>query len=254
MAVGCDFAVSHLTACRDVLRTGTIGASGLASNGFRVRRCADLRTAFFSRRDSVEQVRRVLSDFFGSLTMNCLAVIPPCRWLLLACSSVPLLVSSGCSKEGLVMVPVSGTVTLDGETLVPEGGKGRVIFSPVVSAKDLLAKGDPDNPEAGRMAIGDIQPDGSYTVSTSQPGDGLAIGSYSVAVTLLADSPGVPARAKAGKDGGLPTKYTRAETSGFLFTVMPDDSSRTLDLALESDGTDANAAQKPQRMPPGKNY
>jgi hypothetical protein len=175
------------------------------------------------------------------------------RGALLTAALILSAAALGCQKSGLVMVPVSGTVTLDGETLQPERGAGRVIFYPNTTAQELLAKGDADNPDAGRMAVGDIKPDGTYSVSTYQPGDGLAVGSYSVAVVLLADSPGTPARAKKGKDGGLPAKYSSAQTSGFVFTADPSDSSRTLDLELESDGTESQPAKPLPPPPAGKN-
>jgi len=132
------------------------------------------------------------------------------------------------------MVPVTGTVRFDGELLQPERGFARVIFYPDTTASELLSKGDADNPKAGRVATGDIKPDGTYSLSTYEPGDGLAIGSYSIAVVLLADLPSVAARAKKGKDGGLPARYTKAATSGFKLTVEPTDSSKVLDLDLVS--------------------
>ena len=74
-----------------------------------------------------------------------------------------LVVTVGCSEDDGVGVryPVSGTITYKGEP-VP---RGTVNFLP----------------EAGteiRPASGEIQPDGSYKLTTQTPGDGAMAGKY----------------------------------------------------------------------------
>jgi hypothetical protein len=76
-------------------------------------------------------------------------------WLALA------LGCAGCGDSELA--PVSGTVRLEGVALT--GG---------------ILQLTPDG--GGRGAVGDIQSDGRFTLSTQQLGDGAAPGKYSVAV------------------------------------------------------------------------
>jgi hypothetical protein len=78
-----------------------------------------------------------------------------------------LAIASGCGEdEGIGRrYPVSGKVTYKGEP-VP---KGTVSFTPADS-------------KIGRHAGGDIQPDGSYRLTTLTPGDGALPGKYLVSV------------------------------------------------------------------------
>lgn len=113
---------------------------------------------------------------------------------------------SGHPERGIVQ----GTVTLDGKPLT----KGSVTFWPTV----------------GRSALGEIQPDGSYTLTTFEPGDGAIVGSHKV--TIEVSEPGTAAPAptsfeeevkmlKEGQSPDLtiprkflaPKRYTRPETT-----------------------------------------
>lgn len=79
----------------------------------------------------------------------------------------------GCTDgNGLHMVPVSGTVTFDGQ---PCPAEGKVGFVPLKSAEGLPR----------RQGSGTFDVDGGYFVGSFKPGDGLIPGTYSVRVICL---------------------------------------------------------------------
>jgi len=83
---------------------------------------------------------------------------------LLACALV-----IGCGDDGLQQrYAVSGKLTRKGEPL----SRGTVNFVPV-------------NPATGRAATGDIQPDGTFSLTTQDPGDGAFAGDYRVVVNVV---------------------------------------------------------------------
>jgi hypothetical protein len=118
------------------------------------------------------------------------------------------------------MAPVSGRVTYDGKSV----SQGRIMFYPA----------------SGRMAVGQLGPDGRYTLTTLKPGDGALLGSHRVAIEATRVGPGTYQAPKSleeelewsrkGAPGGkilvagkvewlVPQKYSRAETSGLTTTV-----------------------------------
>lgn len=109
---------------------------------------------------------------------------------------------------------VSGVVTLDGQSL----DRGKVSFTPV---------------SGGLKAIGVIQADGSYVLSTNRE-SGLQIGEYLVTVTAL--EPSVP-----DPNGGpprpgkhiTPRHYSNVNKSGLRFSV--EKGSNSIDLELSSE-------------------
>ena len=101
----------------------------------------------------------------------------------LACAGFVLLPLIGCdrsSTQGAATLPVKGTVTLNGKPLT----KGHVIF-------------EPDG--AGKEATGDIQPDGSFVLTTYQKDDGAVIGNHRVSIMTT--------------EKKVPTKYGSVNTS-----------------------------------------
>jgi len=74
--------------------------------------------------------------------------------------SVAVAICVGCGSK----VQVSGTVKHDGQ-VVPGG---RVVFTPA----------SPDN----KPAFGEIKEDGTFTMSTENPGDGVMVGQYRVSI------------------------------------------------------------------------
>lgn len=133
-----------------------------------------------------------------------------------------LLAIAGCGPDRPAMVPVSGTVTLDGQ--------------PVVGASVMLSPA-----QGGRPASGRTGESGSFTVSTFEPGDGALLGRHTVTVTLqkttgmTADPDGLEGDVAPG---GLkvqwlvPQKYASQKTSGL--TVEVQSGMEPLELRLSS--------------------
>ena len=90
------------------------------------------------------------------------------------CSALALLALVGCDSGGLPdMVPIRGEVYYDGEPMK----QGTVIYSP---------RGE------GRQALGGIQPDGTFVLTTLKKGDGVKKGEYDMAVYAMKPHPGEP--------------------------------------------------------------
>lgn len=94
---------------------------------------------------------------------------------LYALAAVGLLALSGCGDAPPV-APVVGKVTLGGRPLTA----GRVMFSPL------------EGEEGAIPAMGDIQPDGRYSLSTYGDQDGAAVGKHQVMV--------IPPRVEGGQE------------------------------------------------------
>lgn len=114
---------------------------------------------------------------------------------------------AGCGPSGPTMVPVTGTVTLDG---APVAGVG-VMFAPAT---------------AGRPAQGTTDATGKFQLTTEKSGDGVLEGEYEVTVTGVrtvgaAVNPdgtsGDPSQYR--EEWFLPKKYARRDTSGLRQTV-----------------------------------
>jgi len=125
------------------------------------------------------------------------------------------LVPAGCDSGGPVMGRVSGTVTYKGKPIE----KGTISFSPT----------DGQRPSA----TGTIT-NGSYTLQTTEPGDGAVVGEYRVAFSdidsaqLNTDLPGMPV--KVAKSA-LPKKYSNPGESGK--TAKVDKGGNTINFELD---------------------
>ena len=110
----------------------------------------------------------------------------------------------GCSSSGdRPTAPVKGTVSYKGKTLTA----GTVMFVP----------------DSGPAATGEIQPDGSYELSTYGTNDGAVLGSHKVTITALEDMGGaLPEQPKALPAPVIPAKYLSQETSGLRVEVKAD--------------------------------
>jgi hypothetical protein len=147
-----------------------------------------------------------------------LADARPLRRLGLAIALVAL-AATGCGGRG--MGQVKGRVTVGG---VPVQG-GTIMFYPA----------------DGPGAVGQIAPDGTYTVSTHKPGDGAVVGSHKVAIHATNVGPGTlqepktledELRGSAANSGGkilvpgkvtwlVPEKYSTPEQSPLTAEVKP---------------------------------
>jgi hypothetical protein len=109
-----------------------------------------------------------------------------------------LLGVAGCGRY----YPVHGTVTYADGTPVTEG---LVVFERQEGGKAITARGE-------------IQPDGSYRLSTAKSGDGVPPGKYRVLVTPKTDLNEVDKPRPAPFD----PSFTEFKTSGLEFEVKPD--------------------------------
>jgi hypothetical protein len=133
---------------------------------------------------------------------------------VLVAAAVALTCLTGCGESGLPnMVPIRGTVTYQGRPLQ----EGTVLYVPKASD--------------GRQARGDIQPDGSFRLTTLRKYDGAQHGDYAIVVIALEPHPGEPpSREEVEAAGGIkrgsiiPAKYTKPDTSGLSDTVDGDHS------------------------------
>ncbi len=128
---------------------------------------------------------------------------------------------SGCSDSGLT--PVRGKVTFDGKPLPT----GSIRFFPA---------------EGGRPAVGQIATDGTYELSTTEPGDGAKPGQYKVAVESIESTQTGPAPTSLEQEmelGGtgrtsvtylLPPEYSSHKSSGLTATVDAGDNTINFDL------------------------
>jgi hypothetical protein len=137
------------------------------------------------------------------------------RVLALGLSSILAGFLGGCGSEydaHPLTVPVQGKVTYNGEP-VP---KGTITFQP----------------DGGRPAVGEIQPDGTYRLSTFGEKDGAIPGTHKVMIiantgdpTKMPSSPGyVPPKDL------VPKKYGDLATSNLEATVTKDKKSYDFDL------------------------
>lgn len=122
--------------------------------------------------------------------------IPSPRWAVSLAALALLLGVAGC---GTRRYPVSGRVTFpDGTPLTA----GKVVFEGEVGGKTVMARGA-------------IQPDGSYQLFVSEPGDGVPAGKYRALV--LSPEPDVDAKPSPPID----KRFTSLKTSGLEFEVKP---------------------------------
>jgi len=131
------------------------------------------------------------------------------RLFLVACLLLPLL--SGCGDGRPERVPVSGTVTIDGEPVT--AGYIRLI------------------PPDARPAGGDIGPDGSFTLTTFEPNDGAVTGEHVVTVIAM-----------ESRDNGtimrfqVPAKYSDPSTSDLTVNISEPTDSLPIELTWEGSG------------------
>jgi hypothetical protein len=113
--------------------------------------------------------------------------------LRLACAGFVLLTFIGCGRssgQAAATAPVKGTVTFKGKPLT----KGRVVF-------------EPDG--AGKEASGEIQPDGSFVLTTYQKDDGAVIGTHHV--SIITNEKTVPAKYGSGNTSKIEIEVSQGK-------------------------------------------
>lgn len=110
-----------------------------------------------------------------------------------------LLTAAGCGRSLPPVAPVSGRVTVAGKPVTT----GAVWFYPSAS---------------GRPAIGQISPDGRYTLATFAAGDGALLGEHRVVIEAreIERTSAAPPKAAAELPADLPEEVRREMEAGML--------------------------------------
>jgi hypothetical protein len=133
----------------------------------------------------------------------------PFRFCTLLVLSLVLL---GCGPRGVETAIVKGKVTYKNKP-VPNG---TVNFTPI---------------KMGPTATGQIQPDGSYTLTTTKAGDGAVIGTHSVVIVAMQDNANaLPEQRSPTPPPIVPMKYTSPATSDLKATVEQKENTIDFDL------------------------
>ena len=98
------------------------------------------------------------------------------------------------------MAPVTGKITVAGQPVT----RGSVIFMP-----------DEAKGTTGKAAVGDIFPDGTYTLRTFKTNDGAIVGHHRVVISgrAIEDDEGMP------PDQRIPPRYGNPQQSGLTAEV-----------------------------------
>jgi hypothetical protein len=120
--------------------------------------------------------------------------------------------AAGCGGDKAKTAAVRGKVTYKGGA-VPTG---TVTFMP-----------DP----AGPPATGDIQPDGTFTLTTYSKGDGAVLGKHKVIIVAMQDQGNrLPEEKSPLPPPIVPVKYTSPATTTLTATVEDKENTITFDL------------------------
>jgi hypothetical protein len=142
---------------------------------------------------------------------------PKTLWHVLGVGVASLLLAPGCESGNGHLVPVHGKVSYQGRLI----RRGTIVFTP-----------DARRGASGPIAWGEIQPDGSYALSTGAE-SGAAPGWYRITITALET-------AGLGESQGsfptsrpyLPDRYRDPELSG-LVCQIPDLADNAIDFNLD---------------------
>lgn len=135
------------------------------------------------------------------------------RRLALLVVAGPVLLLGGCSSSPKTAI-VRGKVTYNGKALP----NGTIMFTPT----------------SGPTATGEIQQDGSYTLTTFRKGDGAVPGKYTVVVVALKDTGDrLPEERAALPPPIIPERYSSAATSDLRAEVKEGEN--TIDFTLDGE-------------------
>lgn len=125
------------------------------------------------------------------------------RLCVIGCLSLAIVGSIGCGPKKPEMYKVTGTVKYADGT-VPQGEVRIIRFEPESFASGRAEIGT-------KTAQADIQPDGTFQLSTVDPNDGAFPGNYKVTFTIRGSY--------TGGESGVHPKYTTAATTPHSATV-----------------------------------
>jgi hypothetical protein len=128
-------------------------------------------------------------------------------WRFLPVLSIVLFL--GCGENSQAPVPIRGKVTYRGQPVQ----NGTIVFTP-----------DPRKGQVGAMAIGEIQPDGTYSLRNGKA-FGAPPGYYRITVAAVLGSP-------YSTQTSLPDKYRDPELSGLVYEIKAG-LAQTVDLKLD---------------------
>jgi hypothetical protein len=115
---------------------------------------------------------------------------------------------SGCSgNQRPTTIAVTGNVSFAGRPLA----SGAITFYPDEARQETTT----------RPALGVIDKDGRYSLSTFRAGDGVMPGSYRVSIESLSSERKIE-RPDARETWAIPERYGRTDTSGLVATVPAD--------------------------------
>lgn len=118
----------------------------------------------------------------------------------------------GCGRSDRPeTVPLNGKVTYNGKPLT----RGTVLLTPDGS---------------GYAATGEIQPDGTFKLTSFDKDDGAVPGKYRVAVQVFPEEGGLPGAESAGGKPPVPAKYMAPSTSGIIVEIKPGEKDLNLQL------------------------
>ncbi len=129
-------------------------------------------------------------------------------FVLLGLAAISFVVAGCNSSQGVH--PVSGKVNFPGGE-VPKGEIAVIRFEPVATGG-----------EGVHGASGDIQPDGTFQLTTLERNDGAYPGEYKVALTVV--------KTYIGQEPLIDRKYTSAQTTPLSATVKPGKNSFDFDV------------------------
>jgi hypothetical protein len=131
----------------------------------------------------------------------------------------PLTLLAGCFSQGPTL-PTA--VEAKGKVLLPDG-------RPLTGGRVTL------NPQAATEveAFGDVNPDGTFTLTTYKPGDGAVPGTYVVTVSPFNYRSKTGSPTKIAGAAQIPARYGSAGTSDLKVTISPDGGNN---LALKLSG------------------
>jgi hypothetical protein len=154
-------------------------------------------------------------------------------------SGLILLAGCGSDPDKPKLARVSGKVTYKGKAISP----GSVTFNPVGGGEQ----------SGTQIATGQLDSDGSFSLTTFNTGDGAVIGQHVVTIDARGEDIN---QINQPKDDGtiayvlpqplIPEKYTRADQSPLRYTVE-EDKDNYFDIVLEGSLTEKSSSRRKGR-------